>query len=93
MTEILAAVAVFAIALSAMAVGVIFSNRAIQGSCGGIANLKDEHGEVMCPVCGDPREGCGGEEDGRRRDEALAATPAGAVAADADAEAPSSGNR
>jgi len=96
MTEILAAVTVFAVALTAMAVGVIFSNRAIQGSCGGIANLRDEHGEVMCPVCGDPRESCGGEEDGRRRDEAPAtAGPSDAVDAveTAETEAPASGSR
>jgi len=32
---ILAAILVFAIAMAAMAVGVIFSNRRLQGSCGG----------------------------------------------------------
>lgn len=35
MQTILAAVLVFAIVMAAMAVGVIFSNRQLQGSCGG----------------------------------------------------------
>ncbi len=35
MQTILAAIAVFAIVMLAMAVGVIFSNRRLQGSCGG----------------------------------------------------------
>lgn len=35
MSTILAAIAVFAIAMAAMAVGVIFSNRTLRGSCGG----------------------------------------------------------
>jgi len=67
MTEIVLALVVFGTAVAAMAVGVILSNRRIQGSCGGLANLRDEQGEVTCPVCGDPSESCGGEEDGLRR--------------------------
>jgi len=35
MTTILAAVALFAVAMAAMAVGVIFSGKRLQGSCGG----------------------------------------------------------
>ncbi|MDH4017171.1 MAG: hypothetical protein OEV20_07525 [Actinomycetota bacterium] len=35
MQTILAAIAVFAIVMLAMAVGVIFSNRRLRGSCGG----------------------------------------------------------
>ena len=35
MKTILAAILVFAVAMVAMAVGVIFSNRRLQGSCGG----------------------------------------------------------
>lgn len=35
MSTILAAIALFALAMAGMAVGVIFSNRRLQGSCGG----------------------------------------------------------
>lgn len=35
MSTILAAVVLFALVMAAMAVGVIFSNRELQGSCGG----------------------------------------------------------
>ncbi len=69
MIELAAALAVFVIAIAAMAVGVIVSNRRIQGSCGGLANLRDEHGEVTCAICGDPSESCKGEEDGLERTE------------------------
>lgn len=40
---------VMGIAVAAMAVGVIFSNRAIKGSCGGIANVPGMEGhECKC---------------------------------------------
>lgn len=69
MIELAAALAIFVIAIAGMAIGVIISNRRIQGSCGGLANLRDEHGEVECAICGDPSESCKGEEDGRERTE------------------------
>ena len=61
-TTILIAAAVFAVAIALMAVGVIFSNRRIRGSCGGMANLRDEHGRVMCDACSAPSEDCAGPE-------------------------------
>ena len=39
------------VVMGAMAVGVIFSNRAIKGSCGGLNNMSDRFGEPMCE-CG-----------------------------------------
>ncbi len=42
---------VFAIAVLGMSVGVIFSNRRIQGSCGGTSRLRERHGHVMCESC------------------------------------------
>ena len=71
MIEVIAALSIFAIALSGMAVGVIFSNKRLKGSCGGLANLKDQHGEVTCAICGDPSESCKGEEDGKAREAAV----------------------
>lgn len=49
MTTILFALGVFALAFSGMAVGVIFSNRCIKGSCGGLANME---GAEDCSACG-----------------------------------------
>ncbi len=54
----LATVAIFALALLAMAVGVIVSNRCIQGSCGGLANMRDKQGRSMCEGCTTPPEEC-----------------------------------
>jgi hypothetical protein len=34
-----------------MSVGVIFSNRRIEGSCGGADRLRKLHGNVMCESC------------------------------------------
>ena len=53
LTVVIAAV-VFVLVVTGMAVGVIFSNREIKGSCGGLANLQSEGGEAFCEVCGAP---------------------------------------
>ena len=45
---VLFAVLIFAVAVAAMAIGVIVSNRRIRGSCGGLANLRDAEGRTMC---------------------------------------------
>lgn len=60
-TTILVAFVVFAVALTAMAVGVIFSNRRIKGSCGGLANMRDSQGKTMCEACEHPSPECQGE--------------------------------
>ena len=54
----LISVAVFALVIAGMAVGVIFSNRRIQGSCGGLANMTDRVGRPMCDCGLEPGE-CG----------------------------------
>ena len=53
----LAAGVVVALAIAGMAVGVIFSNRRIQGTCGGLANMPGaEHSP--CEICTKPAEEC-----------------------------------
>lgn len=60
---ILAAIGIFALAIIGMAVGVIFSNRTIKGSCGGLANMSGNDGKSICELCTVPAEEC--------RDEAM----------------------
>ncbi|WP_298865987.1 (Na+)-NQR maturation NqrM [uncultured Gimesia sp.] len=49
MSTVLFALGIFALAFAGMAVGVIFSNRCIKGSCGGLANME---GAEDCSACG-----------------------------------------
>ncbi|NKB67002.1 MAG: (Na+)-NQR maturation NqrM [Candidatus Latescibacteria bacterium] len=51
MGDYIAAFVVFGLVLVGMAIGVIVSNRAIKGSCGGLNNMSDQFGEPMCE-CG-----------------------------------------
>lgn len=55
MTTFLAALVFFALVITAMAVGVIFSNKPIQGSCGGLNNIGLD-GD--CEICGGNRDKC-----------------------------------
>lgn len=50
MTTFLIALGVFALALLAMAVGVLFGRQPIKGSCGGLDKVKGL--EASCPACG-----------------------------------------
>ncbi len=59
--------AFFAVAIAGLAAGVIFSNRRLKGSCGGLANMRDSKGDVMCHACSDPRPECAGLRDGTAR--------------------------
>ena len=53
-----AAVAIFLLAVIAMAVGAIFGNRPIQGSCGGIAIREGDDGTRACGLCQKPVSEC-----------------------------------
>lgn len=44
--------------LLAMSVGVIFGRREISGSCGGLANQRNEDGSVSCSLCSNPDDAC-----------------------------------
>ena len=63
------ALLIFVVAMGAMAIGVIVSNRRIRGSCGGLANLRDSQGRTMCDACSSPSPDCAGVEEGRQREQ------------------------
>lgn len=60
MTFWVAAFIAFALVMAAMAVGVIFSDRRIKGSCGGLSSMSDSYGQPMCE-CGAKPGSCDGE--------------------------------
>lgn len=53
MATLVAAFVVFALVMAGMAVGVMFSNKPIKGSCGGIGG-----GDCACDNAGKPRGSC-----------------------------------
>jgi hypothetical protein len=50
--------AVFGLVIAAMAVGVIFANRRIQGSCGGLSTMRGADGKPSCMACGGSPSDC-----------------------------------
>ena len=64
LTTLIVAFVVFALAALMMAVGVIFSGKRIQGSCGGLGAMRDENGESLCMTCSRRSDAC---PDGRNR--------------------------
>jgi len=53
-----AALIIILIAVASMAIGTIFGNRPITGSCGGLANRTNDQGESVCGVCAKPTSDC-----------------------------------
>ena len=49
---------VFGIFFICLAVGVIFSNKRLKGSCGGLANMTGEDGKSMCEICPNNESNC-----------------------------------
>jgi hypothetical protein len=56
MSLLLAVFLVFVLVMAAMAVGVIFSNITIKGSCGGLGALAAKVGLPLCECGGDPEK-------------------------------------
>ncbi len=54
----ISAAIVFALAILGMAAGAIFSNKQLQGSCGGLANMNSKAGDASCSLCQNPSSDC-----------------------------------
>ena len=52
------ALVIFSLAIVGMAVGAIFNNKPIKGSCGGISPTASEDGETSCSLCHKPVADC-----------------------------------
>lgn len=57
-TMFLVTAVAFAALLFAMSVGVLFGQRSISGSCGGVNGTKNEDGSVSCSLCSSPSDAC-----------------------------------
>jgi len=58
MFEFIAALVVFGAAVFALSLGLIFRNRPLKGSCGGLNNLKKLLGITPCEGCTDDGTDC-----------------------------------
>lgn len=73
----LAVLILFAVAIIGMAVGVIFSNRRLKGTCGGLGNMQDAQGRSICDACTTPAKDCTGIPKSAECDETRSMQPAG----------------
>ena len=48
----------FAVLLFAMSIGVMFGRQSLSGSCGGLANTRQEDGSISCSLCSNPDDAC-----------------------------------
>lgn len=54
----LAAAVIFLVAVAGMAVGTMVQNRALKGSCGGLASMPGSEGKSICELCTIPKDEC-----------------------------------
>lgn len=53
-----AALAIFLLAVTGMAVGVLAKNRELKGSCGGLSSMPGHDGKSICDLCTIPKDQC-----------------------------------
>jgi len=53
-----AALAIFLLAVTGMAVGVLAKNRELKGSCGGLSSMPGQDGKSICELCTIPKDQC-----------------------------------
>ena len=58
MTLFLITLAVFGLVLLGMSVGVIFGNRRIRGTCGGLSHAEGKHRQMTCDACSTEGQHC-----------------------------------
>ncbi len=63
---------VFALALIGMSVGVIFSDRRIRGSCGGLSHTGGKKGKIACDGCPSGGKNCSSDHDASAETDGLA---------------------
>ncbi len=54
----IAAAVIMGLAILGMAVGSIFANKPVQGSCGGLSSATGEDGDSSCTICSKPTTDC-----------------------------------
>ncbi len=63
MEVIIPAFVVFGVVMIGMAVGVIFSDRRLKGSCGGLSAMQDDFGQPLCECGAAPGSCKAGEKE------------------------------
>ena len=53
-----AALAIFLLAVTGMAIGVLAKNRELKGSCGGLSSMPGQDGKSICELCTVPKDQC-----------------------------------
>lgn len=53
-----AALAIFLLAVTGMAIGVLAKNRELKGSCGGLSSMLGQDGKSICELCTIPKDQC-----------------------------------